>query len=115
MEGGEKIMDDFLNSLNELQNDLQEKANKVENLNGTRQIAFNDLFTDELMQNKTRFKNIESFLELLDIKSSEDLNDFPQEKLDIFVNENTDFSNWNEMRQYAVTNYISQETGIDFN
>lgn len=108
-------MDDFLKSLNGLQNDLQEKVNKIEKLNGTHQVAFDDLFPDELMQNKTHFKNIESFLELLGIKSSEEFNDFPQEKLDIFVNENTDFSNWSEMQQYALKNYINRETGIDFN
>lgn len=108
-------MDEFLESLNKLQNDLQEKANKVENLQGTHEVNFDELFTNELMQSKTHFKNIELFLTALDIKSNEEFNNLPQEKLDTFVNKNTDFSNWNEMLQYATTNYINRKTGMNFN
>lgn len=115
MEGGEKVMDDFLNSLNELQNDLQEKANKVESLQGTHEVTFEELFTNELMQSKTHFKDIEFFLKSLGVKSNEEFNNLPQEELNAFVNKNTDFSNWNEMLQYAKIDYINRKTGMNFN
>lgn len=105
-------MDDFLNGLNEFQNQIEKLQNNLEKANGTHEISFKELFTDDLMKDKTKFPSIDVFLEKLGIKTNNDLENYPPIKLDQFVKENTDFSNWNEMKQYASNNYFAKQLGF---
>lgn len=103
-------MDDFQNLLN----GLQEKITNLQNFQGTHNVSFEELFTDNIMLSKTKFQNIDNFLAALNVKTSKDFENLPQEDLDEFVNLNSKFSNWNEMYEYAVNNYIAKQTGFDF-
>lgn len=103
-------MDDFQNELNELQGNFD----RLDDFQETHDISFAELFTDDLMLNKTKFENIDAFFESLNIEKIEDFENLPKEKLNAFVDSNSDFSDWDEMYQYAVNNYLAKQAGFDF-
>lgn len=84
---------------------LQKNAN---DLNGTSDVRFDQMFTDKFMNKHTKFSTLNQFAEA----SNFDFNDFdniPQEKLDDFVNQNTNFNDWNQMISEGMSNYIDNK------
>jgi len=97
--------DDFNNFLNNLQK-------KAENLSG--EIKFDELFNDSFMNDNTKFDTIDKFFDNspFEIKTQEDFDNLDESQLDIYVNENSVFSTWEEMKKTAGALYAKKELGL---
>lgn len=61
------------------------------------------------MQKFTNHMTFDAFFSKCGINSAEDFKNFPEEKLDHFVSENSKFSTWNEMKTKAAEMYIAKK------
>lgn len=89
-----------ITGLDKLVSKLEEIKTNAKDLSGY--YSFEELFPESFINQYCRFKSIKAFIDASGIKvnSSNDLENNTQ--WDIFVAENSDFSNWKEMRNMAV-------------
>lgn len=78
---------------------FDELMDKFEELEGSNKVTLNELFPEEFMKNYTEFKDLDELQEESDfeIDSEEDFKNIPDEDWDEFIDENTEFSSWEEM------------------
>jgi hypothetical protein len=76
---------------------------RLEELDGTHQIPFDELFDPEFMIEFTDFTSIDEMLETSGFKTDteEDFAAIPDAEWDQFVARTTRFANWHEMQQEA--------------
>ena len=94
--------------LDKLQKDIEKQIKNTERLNGEHEVSFDELFPDSFMQKYTSFNNIDSFEE----KSTfnwKDIKNIPDNELDLFVNKNTSFTNWQEMLDTASQLWVNKQ------
>lgn len=97
-------LDDFLDSLNNLQSSF-------EKVQGKHDVAVEDLFTDEFIQTHTKFDTFSDFWESANI-TSKSLNEVPSDQIDPFITENTNFSDFDEMLSVATTDWTRRQVGF---
>lgn len=85
--------------------------NKIDKLKGNSEIRFKDLFTKDFMVEYTNFKTINQMFEESDfeINDGEDFDNIPENELNNFINNNTDFSDWDEMIERAITEWVKKQ------
>lgn len=96
-----KGLDNFLHSLEELKQNAEE-------IDGENRVPFNEMFPDFFMMRNTNFSTIDEmfYKSGFIINKQRDFDDIQVEKLDQFVNENTEFETWDEMKQAAGKEWI---------
>ncbi len=101
-----------ISGFNNLNNFLDELQKKAESISG--EVKFDELFNDSFMENNTKFKTIDEFFENspFAIETQDDFDDIDESELDQYVNENTDFSSWEEMKKAAGTLYAKKKLGL---
>ena len=82
--------------------------NKINKLQGNSEIRFKDLFNMKFMKKYTDFNSINHMFQEsgFEIRSGEEFDNIPEKDLNNFVDETTDFSDWDEMIERAITNWI---------
>lgn len=100
------------NGLDDLQNRLNDLSKSASKISGDNNVSFDELFTSDFMFTHSRISNYNDFFEAAGIHNEKEFSEFPDEKLDIFVNENTDFSNWEEMKAAAGKKWVSKQLGF---
>ncbi len=94
-----------MNDLFDLESDLEELDNALESIPS--QIPLSDLFNKEFMKEHTSF---ESFDKLLTAggygTTTEEFEAIPDDEFDDYIRKHTDFDNWKEMQESAITEYM---------
>lgn len=103
-----------LKGFDELQNKLQELADKAEKLSCEHEVSFAELFVEEFMVKHTNFS---SFNELLDaspfeVNSAEDFKAIPDDEFDQYISQVTNFDSWESMLEEASCEYATRQLGF---
>jgi len=87
---------------------------KIEDLDGSHQIPFSDLFTDEFMLLNTEYSSISGMIAASGflIQSSEDFAKIPDGEWDRHVRQHSGFVSWEEMKGSAVKLWVSRNLGL---
>ncbi len=85
-----------INGFDKVQKELDKLQKNAERLNGTNEIPFDELFTASFMTKYTKFGTINNFFDATPFDSS-NLDEIDESELDVFVQQNTTFPNWQEM------------------
>lgn len=100
-----------IKGLKELQRKLDNLAKKADNLDGNHSVPFDELFNKKFMQSYTSLESIDSFVEKSGFDFS-DMDSIDENELNIFVNENTKFSTWDEMKTKAAEEWTAKKLGF---
>lgn len=101
-----------ITGLDKLQKKIDDISKNASDLEGTREVPFDELFTDKFMSVNTNFNNFDSFFEKVGIHNENEFKDFPEDKLDEFVNENSKFSSWKQMLVQASKEDTVRKLGL---
>jgi len=74
------------------------------------EIQFTELFPEEFMRLYTEFDSMDTFLNASkwDVETQEDFREIPDEPFDEYVDEHTDFPNWEVMHQTASQRFLER-------
>ena len=86
-----------IHGLDELQQNLKNLSNNAKAISGENEVPYTDLFHQAFMKKRTKYSDISDFLSGAGVESQEDLELIPDEKLDAFVQANSEFPSWEEM------------------
>lgn len=86
---------------------LLELQDQKKNEKDPNHISLDELYNEAFMKKHTSFKTFEEFMEKgnFEVKTSEDINNYPEELLDRHVVRETNFSDWEAMRHSATAEY----------
>lgn len=87
---------------------LKQNLEKVAEERGDQQaVSYQDLFSPMFMQKNTSFATIDVFVREIGLKDFQEIEKIDDKVIDDFVKKETKFNNWQEMRQRAVSEYMS--------
>lgn len=87
---------------------LKQNLEKVAEERGDQQaVSYQDLFSPMFMQKNTSFATIDVFVRELGLKDFQEIEKIDDKVIDDFVKKETKFSNWQEMQQRAVSEYMT--------
>ena len=87
---------------------LKQNLEKVAEERGDQQaVSYQDLFSPMFMQKNTSFATIDVFVRELGLKDFQEIEKIDDKVIDDFVKKETNFNNWQEMQQRAVSEYMT--------
>lgn len=87
---------------------LKQNLEKVAEKRGDQQaVSYQDLFSPMFMQKNTSFVTIDVFVRELGLKDFQEIEKIDDKVIDDFVKKETNFNNWQEMQQRAVSEYMT--------
>lgn len=91
---------------------FEKVINRIDKLQGNSEIKFKDLFTENFMVEYTNFNNINQMFRESNFKISngEDFDNIPEKELNDFIDKTTEFSNWDEMIEKAITKWVKMQS-----
>ncbi|WP_273478509.1 hypothetical protein WJ437_09105 [Ignavigranum ruoffiae] len=95
--------------LDELERKLKSHIEKVSNLG--KNVPFTELFDEKFMSSNTKFDNIQSFADASKF-DFENLDSIDEKELDQFVDSNTDFNNWEDMKNRAAEIWVKKQLDL---
>lgn len=100
-------------NLDDLANKLDTLSNKSKALAGNSKIPANELFDKSFLTQHTnnRFSNFDEFMSAGNF-SATSFDDIPQNDLDSWVAQVTDFQSWQDMLSVAGKKYIARKLGF---
>ncbi|EOP32238.1 hypothetical protein CN544_19205 [Bacillus toyonensis] len=103
-----------MNGLDKLQKDLKNMEKAAKELDGKQSIPFPVLFNNSFMKKYTKFNNIDELFEnsAFEVETDEDFAKIPDDEWDKYINEVTDFENWEEMMSKAAGLYTLKKLGF---
>lgn len=92
-----------IDGLSELQNKLSELANNARELDGQHSVPLPELLTPSFLSKHTRFLSDDDLFEAggFKVKSTEDFEAIPSDKLDGFIRSESSFESWQAMLEAA--------------
>lgn len=100
-----------INGFDALSKELSNMAKKAKELEGSREVKLIELFNNAFMSLNTQFNSFDDFAEASKFDWS-NIEGIPEDELDIFISQNTNFSSWNEIYEEAVANYYAKQLGF---
>lgn len=100
-----------ITGLDKLIKNLDELQKNASDINGTHEIPFAELFNPTFMSEYSHFDNFENFA----IESKFDWNDIDsidESQLDIFIEKNTSFSSWSDMKNKGAEIWTAKKLGF---
>lgn len=97
--------------MKDLSKGLKQLSDNAKKLSNKQSVSFDELFPNSFMQRYTKFSSIDEF----ELESRFDFNDvesIPDDELDVFVSENSSFSNWSDMLGKATEQYVARQLGF---
>lgn len=106
-----KGFDEFEKQLKNLERSVERVANKYD---GSTSTDISELLNVEFMSKHTEFGDWEEWLGSggFTVKTQEDFDNLPENKVDAYVQETSDFDSWQDMLEEAASELISSE--LDF-
>lgn len=103
-----------ISGLDELQQELEHMRQAVEDLGEERSVSFEELFTEEFMEENTDFTSIDDLLEAggFHAETNEDFEAIPEDALDAHVAKTTRFDSWEDMLGEATEQYLISQLGF---
>lgn len=97
-----------------VQRRFKEMARAAEELNGEHQVSLDDLFSEEFMNNNTRYDSLDDFFDAagFKIESQQDFDDLPEDELDAKVQELTKYQSWDDFKHEAIAHYTFSKLGF---
>ena len=105
-----KIGNKGLDKPKKQQKNLEQRVN---NMQGEKQVSFEELFSGDFMKAHTEFGSIGEMLTASGYKTDtiEDFEKIPAMDWDAFVSKRTHFANWEEMMRTAAEKYFAKKQG----
>lgn len=90
---------------------LKKLFENAENLDGTQNVPLIELLNDDFIQSKTPFLSLSDLFEKsgFKIETQEDLEAIPDEDMDKFILENSEYETWQEMLGDAAVEYAKAQ------
>ncbi|WP_069997741.1 hypothetical protein [Cellulosilyticum sp. I15G10I2] len=103
-----------LTGLDEFEKGLQDLADRAEALDGEHEVTFEDLFVEDFMASCTQFSSIDELFEKSPfvVNSPEDFEAIPDDELDTYISEVTQFESWEDMLSEAGAQYAARQLGF---
>ncbi|MBC1564152.1 hypothetical protein [Listeria booriae] len=103
-----------INGFDDLQKNLNKLQKNAEKLQGTTEISFDDLFSNDFMKSNTDYSDIYTFLSEggFDISNSDAFNNTDEKTLDAYVKSKTNFDSWEDMKGTAGQEYALKQLGF---
>jgi hypothetical protein len=103
-----------LNGLDKLNKRFNDMSNKLNELNGTNEVELSKLLNDEFMQENTNFNSLSDMFDKspFEVQTSDDFKAIPDEQLDEFIRNHSNFSSWNTMIQTASKKWVVKQLGF---
>lgn len=98
--------------LNEFENKLKSMQKAAEELNGTHDVPLSDLLTEPFMRQFTSFSSFEELLKAGGFILEDDLDNILGAEFDQHIKNTTNFDNWQDMLDEAVSEYVSKKLGF---
>lgn len=94
---------------------LEDFIRKIEDLNGSHEVPFCEIFTDEFMLFNTDFRSISEMITASGfvVQTSGDLARIPDAEWDKHICEHSRFSSWEEMKGAAVKLWVARKLGLE--
>ena len=95
-------------------NHLKKLSQRLEELDGTHTIPFDELFPDSFMTANTKFASIQEMLDKsgFEVATREDFAAIPDDDWDRYVRANTTFESWSAMQGSAVQAWTSKKMEV---
>lgn len=96
-----------MNGLDDLIKSFEKMEKNAKELDGNHNIPLGDLMNEKFMSKNTKFATIDDFFENspFTVETDEDFDSIDKDELDEYVQENTKFSSWEDMLEYATEFY----------
>jgi len=103
-----------LKGFDELEKKLKQMQKAANELQNTKHVSFDQLFTEAFMKKYTDFSSFEELLEIggFEVNSQEDFEAIPDDVFDKHIAKHTRFGSWKEMLNSAVTEYAARKLGF---
>ncbi|WP_414842153.1 hypothetical protein [Enterococcus saccharolyticus] len=103
-----------ITGLDKLQKELSNMSKAAEELNGTHEVPLYELFTDNFISENSKFSTAEEFFSTddIDFDNQEAFEALPDEVIDKYISENTDFDTWSDMLTSAGKQYALKKLGF---
>lgn len=102
------------NGFDNLSKRFDKMAKAAKEMDGEHSIPMSDLFTEAFVSQHSNFKSIDEFFEAsgLDCSSQEAFAAIPDNQIDAFVSENTDYDTWSDFLGSAAKMYTAKKLGF---
>lgn len=101
-----------LDGFDELNKELDKMIKAAEELEGENEIRLDELISDSFIRKHSTFQSFSEFSEQDIFKRYDSFESIPQQELDDFIDQNTDFSSFNELLESATIDYTSRQLGL---
>ncbi|WP_449355229.1 hypothetical protein ACUL41_03625 [Virgibacillus natechei] len=100
-------LDNFEKKINQLEKNAKQ-------IDGDNNIPFDEIFNPSFMTKYTQYTSIHSFFEdsPFTLETQEDLKAIPEDELDLFISQNTNFNSWQNMLSEAGKQWTVKQLGF---
>lgn len=104
-----------IEGLDNLMRRLDDLKSAAEELDGEHQISLNEMFPDFFMLRYTNFSTINEMINKsgFKIENQDDFDNLPENEWRQFISGNTQFENWEEMKQTAAVEWTQKKLGFE--
>lgn len=89
----------------------------IETLAATTEVKLGDMMNPAFISAHSRYANLDELVNgsVFKVETAEDFKAIPDAEWDVFIKENTDFENWQEMQAAAHSDYVAAIMGKGLN
>jgi len=98
-----------ITGLDEIQRKLERLRRNAQELDGTHEVPFTELFPDDFMRRNTQFQTMQQMLDASGIDKPEEIQG---EAWSQFVADHSQFSDWQDMQKAAFTEYVRRKLNL---
>lgn len=91
---------------------LDNMVKNAEKISGEHSYEISEILSDSFMQKNSRFSDANSFLSEIGIHNNDDLEAYPDDKMDAYVSNETHFSTWQDMLSEAGGEFVANRLGF---
>jgi len=99
----------------DLQRKLKKLTKDLKKIEGTRELSLEQLLPPEFISRHSQFSSVQELFNAgpFNIESQDDFENLDPAEMDRFIDSNTDFSGWEEMKARAGEKYFANMVNID--
>jgi hypothetical protein len=103
-----------MDGFDELQRKLQNMADNLREIEGTKEVPMNEVLTPDFLSSCSRFSSLEDMFTAsgFKVESPEDFKAIPDDEWDAFIQQNTNFESWQQMLGEAGSVWAKNRIGL---